>query len=270
MIALRCPVCSQALNRQDRSWRCEAGHSFDISREGYINLLLVQQKKSREPGDNPDMVQARRDFLEAGFYAPLRDSALGLLPPLRAGTLLDIGAGEGYYTCAFADVVAEVAGLDIAKPAVQIAAKKFRNINWLVGSAAALPLADAAVDVITSFFSPLPVAEMQRVLRPGGYVLLATPAAQHLWRLRQALFDEVQAHAPEKFLEELQPAFVLEARLDIRYALALPDREQLRNLLLMTPYSWRARAERRERLLQLDRFEDEAQFSLMLLRRQEG
>jgi len=269
MIPLRCPVCSLPLSQQERSWRCETGHTFDISREGYINLLLVQQKKTREPGDNPEMVQARRDFLDAGFYAPLRASALGLLRPLQAESLLDIGAGEGYYTSAFSETSKEVIGLDIAKPAIQIAAKKFRNITWLVGSAAALPVADASVDVVCSFFSPLPVAEMQRVLKPGGYLLLATPAPRHLWRLRQALFDEVKRHTPDKFLDELSPAFELVERLDIRYPLDLPNHEQLRNLLLMTPYYWRARNERREQLLALDSFTDEAQFSLMLLQRQD-
>jgi 23S rRNA (guanine745-N1)-methyltransferase len=269
MIALRCPVCSQSLAQQDRSWRCEAGHCFDISREGYINLLLVQQKHSKEPGDNPEMVQARRDFLAAGFYAPLLESALGLLRPLKAQSLLDIGAGEGYYTNAFAEIVPEVLGLDIAKPAIQIAAKKFRNITWVVGSAAALPVADAAVDLVCSLFSPLPMLEMQRVLKPGAYLLLATPAPRHLWQLRKALFDEVLPHDPEKFLDELSPGFKLVERMDIRFPLALPDQSQLRNLLLMTPYYWRALMEKREKLLALDSFADEAQFSLMLMQRQE-
>jgi 23S rRNA (guanine745-N1)-methyltransferase len=269
MIPLRCPVCTQALTVQDRSWLCPQRHTFDIAREGYINLLLVQQKKTREPGDNPEMVQARRDFLAAGFYAPLLDSALGLLRPLDAKTLLDIGCGEGYYTDAFAKVVPEVVGLDIAKPAIQIAAKAFRNITWLVGSSTALPVADASVDVATSLFSPLPFAEMARVLHPGGHVLLATPSARHLWSVREALFDTVAPHEPEKFLADMPPEFRLAARLDIRFPLHIGSRQDFRNLLMMTPYAWRARVEKRAELGALDGFETEAEFTLCLLQKQE-
>lgn len=267
MIPLRCPVCAEALQAQDRSWVCPSRHTFDTAREGYINLLLVQQKKSKEPGDNPEMVQARRDFLDAGHYAPLRDSALGLLRPLKAQTLLDIGCGEGYYTSAFAETVPDVAALDIAKPAVQIAAKRYKNMTWLVGSAAALPVTDACVDVVSSLFSPLPGAEMARVLKAGGHVLAVTPARHHLWSLREALFDEVRAHEPEKFLEELSPHFKLYTQLDIRFPLTL-DNASLRNLLLMTPYAWRAKPEKREALAQQEAFTTEAAFTLYLLHKQ--
>lgn len=266
MIPLRCPVCTQPLQLQERSWVCAARHTFDVAREGYINLLLVQRKKSKEPGDNPEMVQARRDFLGAGFYAPLRDSALGLLKPLNAETLLDIGCGDGYYTSAFAGVTKDISGLDIAKPAVQIAAKRFKNISWLIGSAAALPVADASIDVVSSLFSPLPVQEMARVLKPGGHVLAVTPASRHLWSLREALFDTVRPHEPEKFLDELSPAFSLHTRLDIRFPLVLDNNAALRNLLLMTPYYWRAKADKREALETREHFETEAAFTLYVLK----
>lgn len=267
MIALRCPVCTQPLARQERSWLCESRHCFDVAREGYINLLLVQQKKSLNPGDTPEMLQARRDFLGAGHYAPLCESALGLLRPLHAQTLLDIGCGEGYYTRAFAELIPEVVGLDIAKAAVQIAAKRFKNITWLVGSAVALPVEDASVDVVSSLFSPLPVQEMARVLRPGGHALAVMPASTHLQTLREGLFDEVKPHNPEKYLEDFAPLFTLSEQLDVRFPLQLKDAASLRNLLLMTPYYWRAKQDRREAMLAREHFETEAVFSLFLLQK---
>jgi 23S rRNA (guanine745-N1)-methyltransferase len=270
MPAIICPLCRNPLAREDKTWRCGSGHAFDIAREGYVNLLPVQQKNSRAPGDNVDMVRARRDFLDAGHYAPLREAMVDILRPLGARTVLDIGCGEGWYTRALADLGpgTNIIGIDIAKPAVQLAAKRFPNITWLVGSSAVLPVADASVDLVTSLFSPLPAAEMARVLKPGGHLLVVTPAARHLWSLREALFDEVREHRPEKFIAELAPAFTLQERRDVAFPLQL-DNKALRNLLLMTPYVWRAKPGKRAALEENDAFSTEAGFALLLLQRKD-
>ena len=106
-----------------KSYRCEAGHCFDIAREGYVNLLPVQQKKSLSPGDTIESLQARRRFLDGGFYQPLRDALTEVITPCQ--TLIDLGCGEGYYTAALNDVACEVIALDIAKPAIRMAAKTY-------------------------------------------------------------------------------------------------------------------------------------------------
>ncbi|MFZ5723574.1 MAG: putative RNA methyltransferase [Pseudomonadota bacterium] len=244
MAFLVCPLCRQLLAPDDRSWRCAQGHAFDTAREGYLNLLPVQQKKSRAPGDNPEMVRARRAFLAAGHYAPLRDAVLDLLRPLQPRTLLDIGCGEGWYTGALRTVAADVTGLDLSKDAVRLAAKQHPGIRWLVAGSSALPLADASMDVVTSLFSPLPAAEIARVLKPGGHLLVVTPGPRHLWALREALFDEVRPHAPEKFVEQLAPRFELVQQVDVAFDLTL-DQSALQDLLTMTPYAWRADKARR-------------------------
>lgn len=266
MPALICPLCRLPLLRETAVWRCDNRHSFDVAREGYVNLLPVQQKKSRDPGDNPEMVQARRDFLQAGYYGPLRDAVIARLQALNLHSLLDLGCGEGWYTGAMTAAATDITGLDIAKPAVRLAAKKHPGITWLVGSGAALPLADASVDAVCSLFSPLPVAEMQRVLKPGGHVLVARPAPDHLWKVREGLFGEVQAHQPEKFLPELQTAFTLQEQAEIRFPLHLTQ-TALKQLLAMTPYVWKAKPERRAALETHEAFETEAAFSLMVLRK---
>ncbi|HEX5360770.1 MAG TPA: methyltransferase domain-containing protein [Fluviicoccus sp.] len=266
MPALICPLCRLPLLREAAAWRCDNRHSFDVAREGYVNLLPVQQKKSRDPGDNPEMVQARRDFLQAGHYGPLRDAVIARLQTLNIQSLLDLGCGEGWYTGGMSAAASDITGLDIAKPAVRLAAKKHPGITWLVGSGAALPLADASVDAVCSLFSPLPVAEMQRVLKPGGYVLVARPAPDHLWKVREGLFGEVQAHQPEKFLPELQTAFTLQEQAEIRFPLHLVQ-TALKQLLAMTPYVWKAKPERRAALEAHEVFDTEAAFSLMMLRK---
>ncbi len=266
MPAFICPLCQSPLLAQAPSWRCENGHSFDVAREGYVNLLPVQHKKSKSPGDTPDSVQARRAFLQAGHYQPLRDAVTDLLRPLAALTLLDLGCGEGYYTSALHEVVPEVTGLDIAKPAIQLAARRFKGITWLVGSGSLLPLAAQSQDVVSSLFSPLPVAEMARVLRPGGHVLVVTPAPEHLWTVREGLFGEVRAHEPDKFLKDFAEGFELVGRELVRYPLTLTQ-QALKDLLAMTPYAWKAKAERRALLEQQDGFATEAAFSVMLFRK---
>lgn len=272
MPTLICPLCRAPLTRTATSWRCSGGHTFDLSREGYVNLLPVQQKKSLAPGDNLAMVRARRDFLDAGHYAPLRTAIVGMLKPRAARCVLDIGCGEGWYTSALADIAAapdaapQIIGIDIAKPAIQLAAKRCPQITWLVSSSASLPVADASVDLVTSLFSPLPAAEMARALKPGGHLLVATPAPRHLWSLRAALFDEVREHRPEKFLAELAPMFNLQERRDVIFPLQF-DNAALKNLLLMTPYVWRAQAEKRAALELRETFATEAAVTLLLFNR---
>lgn len=197
---LTCPICQQALTLTTKTYRCPASHSFDVAKEGYVNLHVVQHKKSKNPGDTPESVQARRRFLSAGFYAPLRQAIVERVSSLGASRVLDIGCGEGYYTQALADAAKQVVALDIAKSAVQIAAKadKQHRITWVVGTGAILPVADGSMDLCTSFFSPLPKDEMLRVLAPGGFLMVATPAPRHLYAMRQALFDMVIEHEPQK------------------------------------------------------------------------
>ncbi|PTU32239.1 putative RNA methyltransferase [Stenotrophobium rhamnosiphilum] len=261
-----CPLCRHALERGDKVWRCKTGHSFDVAREGYINLLPVQHKNSRDPGDDPQMVMARREFLQADHYQPLRDAVLNSLAPLQAQSILDIGCGEGYYTGAFTKVANEVIGLDIARPAIRLAAKRHSNITWLVGSGALLPIANASIDIVSNMFTQLHIDEMQRVLKPEGYVLVVTPAPDHLWSIRQQLFEEVRAHDPEKFLSGFESLFELRSQQQVRFPLNL-NQQGLHQLLQMTPYAWKAKQDRRDALAASEGHITEAAFSMLLFKR---
>ena len=267
MNCIVCPICRQALTRQTPSWRCANGHSFDVAREGYVNLLPVQQKHSAEPGDSADSLRSRRAFLDAGHYTPLREAVVATLEDARAQSLLDIGCGEGYYTAAMSAAVPDVIGLDIAKPAIQLAARRYRGpTTWLVASGAQLPLSDIALDAITCLFTQLHAREMQRVLKPGGLLLVVTPAADHLWHLREGLFDTVQPHEPDKFVETLSEGFELQNTQTLRFDLDL-NAVDLANLLSMTPYAWKARPEKRGALARRSGLRTTAAFSLLGLKR---
>lgn len=266
MLELICPLCRAALQTPAKTWICENGHAFDVSREGYVNLLPVQHKKSLSPGDTAESVAARRRFLAAGHYQPLREAVAQILSGLPAQSLLDLGCGEGYYTEAMAIAVPQVCGLDIAKPAIQLAARQYKTQTWLVASGSLLPFVDASLDIVSSLFSPLPVAEMLRVLKPSGYVLMATPAPDHLWQVREGLFEQVRAHEPDKFLAAFSEHFVLQQRLRVEAPLVL-SQAALKDLLAMTPYAWKATAERRALLEANESFKTLAAFDVMLFQR---
>ena len=91
---LFCPICGKPLRKTDRALVCEDRHSFDIARQGYVNLLPVQQKHSKNPGDTREQVLSRRAFLEAGYYAPICDALIDAAKALHlTGPILDVGCG---------------------------------------------------------------------------------------------------------------------------------------------------------------------------------
>jgi 23S rRNA (guanine745-N1)-methyltransferase len=266
MNLLMCPVCRQQLSLNERTWRCENHHSYDVAKQGYVNLHVVQHKHSKNPGDTPESVQARRAFLSAGYYAPLQQAVVEKIRELRIENLLDIGCGEGYYTNAMQAEVLQCVGVDIAKNAVQVAAKLNKEVTWVVGTGATLPVLDESIDLCTSLFSPIPKQEILRVLRPKSYLMVVTPAPQHLYAMREALFEEVKPHEPQKFVEQLQDEFNLVSEQVIDAPMVLPQAD-LKNLIAMTPYAYKAKPERRLALEQQDQFELLAQYQIYLFQK---
>lgn len=261
-----CPVCRQRLELVSKTWRCEQGHSYDIAKQGYVNLHVVQHKHSKNPGDTPESVDARRAFLQGGYYQPLQQAVVHLLKDLKAKMVLDIGCGEGYYTSAMQQVVEQCIGVDIAKNAVQRAAKLNDKVTWVVGTGATLPVIDQSMDVCTSLFSPIPQTEILRVLKDDGYLIVVTPATDHLYAMREALFEQVNPHTPQKFVEQLQDLFELKEQQVIDAPLVL-DQQALKNLIAMTPYAYKASPERRMQLEQKAHLQVTASFQIYLFQK---
>lgn len=263
---LMCPVCRQPLNLTERTWRCEQGHSYDVAKQGYVNLHVVQHKHSKNPGDTPESVDARRAFLQGGYYQPLQQAVVALLKQLHVKAILDIGCGEGYYTSAMQQVVEQCVGVDIAKNAVQRAAKLNTEVTWVVGTGATLPVLDQSMDACTSLFSPIPQAEIARVLKDDGYLIVVTPASEHLYAMREALFEQVNPHTPEKFVEQLQDLFELKQEQIVDAPFVL-DQQALKNLIAMTPYAYKASPERRSQLEQQSQLEITASFQIYVFQK---
>lgn len=249
---LQCPLCKEPLVRSGGSLVCAKRHTFDIARQGYVNLLPVQQKHSLTPGDTPAMLAARRAFLDEGHYAPVCadvTAAVEAYAP-RIDTWIDAGCGEGYYTAAFARQFpqAAVTGADIAKTAVRMACARDKRIRWITATASHLPLADGSADVITAMFSLLCEEEYARVLRGNGIVVEVTAGTDHLIELKRVIYDEVfpqhkHPAPPRGFLREISCE-----RHSFRFTL---EGSSLTNLFEMTPHTLRVPPERRQRLAAL-------------------
>ncbi|WP_166267907.1 putative RNA methyltransferase [Marinobacter caseinilyticus] len=257
--SLACPLDGGVLYRDGAVWRCEAGHSFDIARQGYTHLLPVQKKKSLAPGDSKQMVAARQRFLAAGYYQPIAEAvSRTIVSELAANTTLsclDAGCGEGYYLRQLAAATTEtqtlaLLGLDISKWAVLAAAKQNQHAAWVVGSNANLPIQSASLDRILCLFGFPVYAEFARVLKPGGELVQVDAGPDHLRELREIIYSSVTvARAPT---EEAPEGFRVLSTETIRYPLALDHPEQIADLLAMTPHLYRAKAEGREKAAALD------------------
>lgn len=246
---LICPVCGKSLQRIDRAWRCEAGHSFDVARQGYVHLLPVQQKRSLQPGDTKEQVLSRRAFLDGGFYAPIADALCKLAREAGCtGPILDIGCGEGYYSTSLAAAMqAELVGLDISKEAVRFAAGRYKDALWLCASAAHLPVESGSVGLITSLFALTMPEEFKRVLRPDGAFIQVLAAEDHLLGLKSIIYPEL-THK-EKDSAPTLPGFRLEKSVALRFTFTV-EGEQVQNLLSMTPHVYRISKEGADRLRQ--------------------
>ena len=176
MPELTCPVCGGALHREERSLRCGAGHCYDLARQGYVNLLRTNRSKDKRHGDDKRMVAARTAFLDAGYYAPLRDAIAAAATEYTSGDagVLDAGCGEGYYTAHVLHTLQaqgaspSVCGVDISRDALICAHRRAPELTLAVASIAHLPVADASCDLVLNVFAPHDAAEFARVLRPQG------------------------------------------------------------------------------------------------------
>lgn len=258
--ALRCPLDGNPLARIKNSWCCEAGHSYDIAREGYVHLLPVQNKRSKDPGDSKDMVAARRRFLSAEHYAPIAEAlnqqVFENLPGHEVLQCLDAGCGEGYYLRKLQEygepiVPLSIIGLDISKWAVQAAAKADRQSTWVVGSNANLPLLSGSVDCVLCLFGFPVYAEFARVLRPGGLLLQVDTGSEHLRELREIIYPSPKTPRDEG--RKIPEGFKLIGTRLLRYTCSLDTQDAIADLLTMTPHLYRASAEGRDKALALHR-----------------
>ena len=263
---LICPVCGAQLNQVERSCLCPNRHSFDVARQGYVNLLTVQQKHSLAPGDTREQVLSRRAFLEAGYYAPIAQALIDTAKKYGVtGEILDIGCGEGWYSSRLARALdLPLTGLDISKEAVRCAAGKYKDALWLCATAAHIPVADGSASLLTSLFALTLPEEFHRVLVKDGLYFQVLAAEDHLLGLKGIIYDEL--HHKEKDTVPELPGFERLESIPIRFDFAV-EGEQIQNLFSMTPHVFRIGKAGAERLAKTTHLADTASCMLNVFRR---
>jgi 23S rRNA (guanine745-N1)-methyltransferase len=259
--------------------RCAAGHSYDVSREGYCNLLLVQQKASRDPGDSKEMVAARRRFLERGHFGPIADRAFAVawfaLDEMRERTaaVLDAGCGEGYFLQRFAELAAAdasgsavtLAGIDVSKWAVKAAAKRKVPAAWAVASNKQPPFLPGSIDLVLCLFGFPAWEGFRKVQPPDGFSLLVDPGPEHLIELREIIYPRVRRTPPPSLSAAEAAGYKLVREEGLRYETVLTQAEEIRDLLAMTPHGHRVPSERRGAFEGLQRLSVTVDVALRLL-----
>ncbi len=257
-----CPVCKSELSLCEKTYKCPNNHCFDLSKDGYVNLLMSQQSSLKRHGDDKLMVRARREFLEKGFYGELREKLCETVKEAVSenSTIIDVGCGEGYYTSEISRCENfEVFGIDISKDALKFAAKSIKCSRFAVASAFSLPFGSESADCVLSVFAPSAYEEFSRVLKADGKLIKAIPLEDHLWELKCALYKEPYKNKPEKRNDDL---FGLISQKEIKYKINLTEKEDIENLFKMTPYYYKTGREDAERLLSLESLETTVHFGV--------
>lgn len=273
-----CPVCRGKLVQSGNTYRCKRGHSYDISAAGYVHLLPANHMNSKIPGDNKQMVAARRDFLKKGYYQPISQAVNERIAQYckdkgkdKEFTIADVGCGEGYYTNHLAEFLQEkqfrcqVIGMDISKFAVASAAKSGKqwNVEYGVASLFDLPLKDHSCHVLLNMFAPVCIDEFHRVLKRNGLLLFAVASTLHLWGLKEKIYDN--PYENEK-TDHIYEGFAFVDKTKVKTKIQIPCQEDIDNLFTMTPYYYKSSVETTERVHQLGTLETEIDVDIIAYR----
>lgn len=263
---LICPKCGEKLTDNDRSFTCTNHHCYDRAKSGYVNLLLSNQMKSKLPGDNKLMVQARKSFLDKGYYGMLANALRNNIKEYAFTdcNILDAGCGEGYYTekiCeTVSDIAEEIIGIDISKCAADYAARRTKSALFAVASVFHLPIKTESCDILTTLFAPYCGEEFLRVLKRGGIMIMVIPAERHLWQLKCAVYDEPYRNDVKDFALS---GFELIKRDTICENIDILCNDDIMSLFSMTPYFYKTSEENQRKLVKLERLTTEIGFEML-------
>lgn len=284
MTSLTCPVCSLPLNG-DKVLRCEKGHSFDVSADGYVNLLL--NKKTEETGDDRDMSRARYEFLQRGFYAPLALETAKTACEIfdlsgnddndtDEHVIADAGCGSGYYDGVVYDTLKNYSagskkeiklfGFDLSKTSLKKAGKlsKVRSdCSFALANIFSIPLPVASCNHIISIFAPVADKEFSRLLKQGGFVTVVSPGEDHLFGLKSFLYDKPYKNECE--IKEYE-GFSCFSRKRVTFEINI-GKEDAKNLFKMTPYVYKTSEADARKLDSVEEIATEADFYITVYKK---
>ncbi len=247
-----CPKCGNELRIEGNSLKCNSNHCFDVSSQGYVNLL-PPHKQGSIPGDSKEMARARRTFLNNGYYRPIADAICDAVSRISTQKIVDIGCGEGYYTGLLKQSCdADVIGFDISKFALAYAAKAYKDVSFCVANLHALPLKDKTADALVCCFCAYDAKEFSRVLKDDGRFVFVVPGKKHLFGLKSVLYENPYENEVDTTID----GFELESANELNFTITV-NGDDIQNLFAMTPYYWKTPKEGSARLLALESLDTE-------------
>ncbi len=249
---LRCPICKEELFKKDNSFQCHNRHNFDLAKSGYLNFNF-----SNKAGDDKELVEARINFLKLNHYSLLKDELIKL--SCNSQTLLDLACGTGYYT---RDLLpTNKYGIDLSKSAIDYAAKNDKTSNYIVCSIFDTPFYDTSFDCVLTIFAPLAYKEIVRLLKPEGIFINITPGINHLYELKEKIYDKPYKNSGEIISV---PSLKLIETKTLEYQVKLKSYEEIINLFNMTPYKYKTSLEDIKRLENIDQLLVTVSFDITL------
>ena len=265
-----CPVCRTGLFKTEKTYICQNGHSFDIAKKGYVNLLM--SGNGGQHGDDKTMFSARADFLNRGFYDKLSEEICKCVNEhcQGGGIVLDAGCGECKYNADIYESLERedkkntVIGVDISKEALGFAKRRTNKLNLAVASCADIPVEAESADVLVNIFAPFMPEEFKRVIKRDGMIIRVYPLAKHLWELKELIYD-VPYENPETDMEE--EGLTLVEKLDVKYDMEFKTNEDIMSLFKMTPYFYRTSEEDKKKLEEVKSLTCRAEFGIAIYKK---
>ncbi len=257
-----CPICKKAFERNGNSLLCENNHCFDISRKGFVNLLRSQKSSH---GDDKIMVTARRDFLNKGYYNSLLEELNKQILNIskKECVILDCGCGECWYTSNIYDYLKENGihpeffGIDVSKEAISSGSSRNKSLKLAVATVFDIPMADNSCDIVISLFAPFSRDEYLRVLKRGGFFITAFPMENHLWELKQSVYDSPYKN---NVLDMDIEGFELIKSDVVHKNIQLSSNEDIKSLFAMTPYYYKTSQHDKAKLDNISSLETQIHF----------
>lgn len=248
----KCPVCGSSMNvNQHYSLVCSNNHCFDLSKQGYINLLSSPVKMEY----GRDMLEARNIICKSGFFSKMTEEIAGIiLRKIQSSDkkdrikILDVGCGEGSH---LADIIKLLnkegisnlsgVGIDISKDGIHIASREYPGIIWCVADLARNPFKDKKFDIILNIFSPSNYTEFSRILRDDGILVKAVPGSSYLKELRDIFYKSTdkETYSNKRVVDHFRKNFNLIDTKQVSYR-ANVSKDNFKSLIKMTPLSWSA------------------------------
>ncbi|MDR1941291.1 MAG: methyltransferase domain-containing protein [Endomicrobium sp.] len=238
---LMCPLCRGNFFAADKFIKCENGHAFDISRQGYVNFL----NKPVKTGYGKKLFVSRRAVTLDGFFNPIAIAVSEIIAKHFCGakniSIADFGCGEGSLFEKIVSLarlktqITAACGIDISKDGISYGANMYKDISWIAADLANPPLKDKSADIILNVFSPANYSQFKRCLKKGGLAVKIVPQAQYLKEIRSAIGKPEYAdeNAKRLFYENFDRVSMerIFYRADIKDTLR-------KDFMQMTPLAW--------------------------------